>query len=125
KGRGPAGVDLHVAADGPVRKRQPLMERREAGLIFRIVRGCGQENTDAPHTLALLPARRERPRRRAAEKRNELAPFELIQLHPLPIESPRNSIADCQASSQRLAALRDFGSAYRRFGSTARITATQ
>ena len=48
---------------------QPLQERRDAGLTFRIVRGCGQEHADAPHALGLLRARRERPappRRRAA-----------------------------------------------------------
>ena len=28
---------------------QPLQERRDAGLQFRIVRGCGQEHADAPH----------------------------------------------------------------------------
>ena len=46
----------------------------DAGLTFRIVRGCEVQHADAPHTLALLRARRERPRRRAAEKRDELAP---------------------------------------------------
>jgi hypothetical protein len=52
------------------------MERREAGLIFRIVRGCGQENADAPYTLGLLRARHERPRDSCSAKdRNELAPF--------------------------------------------------
>ena len=61
-GRGPAGVDPHVAADGPAQERQPLMERCEAGLKFRIVRGCGQEHADTTHTLALLCARDERPR---------------------------------------------------------------
>jgi hypothetical protein len=51
------------------------MERREAGLKFRIVRGCGQEYADAPHPLGLLRPRSQRPRdRRAAEKRDELAP---------------------------------------------------
>ena len=60
-GRGPAGVDPHVAADGPAQQRQPLMERRDAGLKFRIVRGRGQEHADAPHALALLRARGERP----------------------------------------------------------------
>ena len=75
-GRGPAGVDPHVAADGPAQLRQPLQERPDAGLKFRIVRGCGQEHADAPHPLALLRARRERPRRRrAAEQRDELAPL--------------------------------------------------
>jgi hypothetical protein len=52
------------------------MERREAGLKFCIVRGCGQEDADAAHPLGLLrllSARSERPRRRrAAEKANEL-----------------------------------------------------
>ena len=51
------------------------MERRDASLKFRIVRGCGQEHADAAHPLGLLRARRERPRRRrAAEKGDELAP---------------------------------------------------
>ena len=64
---------------------QPLQERRDAGLQFRIVRGRGHEHADAPHPLALLRARRERPRRRrAAEQRDELAPshgaFPLIAL---------------------------------------------
>jgi hypothetical protein len=35
------------------------------------------EHADAPHPLALLRPRREGPRgRRAAEQRNELAPFQ-------------------------------------------------
>ena len=37
--RGPADVDPHVAADGPAQLLQPLQERRDAGLTFRIVRG--------------------------------------------------------------------------------------
>ena len=68
-------VDPHVAAVGPAQLLQPLQERREAGLSFRIVRGQAHEHADAPHPLGLLRARRERPRgRRAAEKRDELAP---------------------------------------------------
>ena len=35
----PAVVDPHVAANGPAQFLQPLHERREAGLCFRIVRG--------------------------------------------------------------------------------------
>jgi hypothetical protein len=43
-------------------------------LKFRIVRGCRQQHTDAPHPVALLPTRRERPRYgRSAEQRDELA----------------------------------------------------
>ena len=51
------------------------MERREAGLCFRIIRGQVHEHADAPHPLGLLRVRRERPRRRrAADQRDELAP---------------------------------------------------
>src|SRR5262249_5345754 len=42
------------------------------GLTFR-VGGNGHEHTDAPHSLALLRAQRERPRRRTTEQRDELA----------------------------------------------------
>src|SRR5262249_13616555 len=49
-------------------------ERPDTGLIFRIVRACGQEYADAPHPFRLLRARRERPSGcRAAEQRDELA----------------------------------------------------
>src|SRR5262249_24430135 len=51
------------------------MERRDAGLSFRVVRARGHQHADAPHPLALLRARRERPRGcRTAEQRHELAP---------------------------------------------------
>src|SRR4029077_10808687 len=74
-GSGPAGVDPHVAADGPAQLLQPLQERPDAGLKFRIVRGYGQEYADAPHRLRLLRARSEWPRRRRApDQRDELAP---------------------------------------------------
>src|SRR5262245_36120592 len=50
------------------------MERCETGLKHRIVRGSGQEHADAPHALAPLRPRGERPRsRRHAEQRDELA----------------------------------------------------
>jgi hypothetical protein len=41
-GRGPAGIDAHVAADDPAQLRQRLQERSDPGLKFRVVRGCGQ-----------------------------------------------------------------------------------
>jgi len=53
-GRGPAGVNSDVAADSPARLLQALMKCRDAGLHFRIVRGCGQEHTDKAHPLGLL-----------------------------------------------------------------------
>src|SRR5438105_2416823 len=52
------------------------MQRREAGLKFCIVGGCGQEDADAPHALGLLRARGERAGDgRAAEQCNELPPL--------------------------------------------------
>jgi hypothetical protein len=46
-----------------------LLERREPGLRFGIVRGQRHEHADAPHALALLRARRERPSGHPAAKR--------------------------------------------------------
>src|SRR5258708_37714958 len=52
-----------------------LQERSDASLSFHI--GCirAHEHPDAPHTLGLLRPRRKRPRRRAAEQRDEGAPL--------------------------------------------------
>jgi hypothetical protein len=45
-------------------------------LIFLIVGDCRQEHADAPHPLALLRARGQRPRRRrAAEQRDDFPTF--------------------------------------------------
>src|SRR5258708_1338607 len=55
------------------------MERRDAGLIIRIVRGCGQKHADAPQRPGLLGAGCKRPDcRRTAEKRDERAPTSLV-----------------------------------------------
>jgi len=64
----------------------------------------------------LLRARSERPNSRATEKRDELAPFELTKLHPLPL-ARATTIANWRGSSQGLAAMRHFGPALDRFGS--------
>ena len=89
-GRGPAGVDAHVAADGPAQLRHRLQECPDAGLIFRIVRGCGQEHADPSHPLGLLRARRKRPRcRRTAEKRDELAPSHVSPVRTTPRAMPK------------------------------------
>src|SRR5262249_6404246 len=49
-----------------------LRESGEPGLTFRIIGGEIHEHADAPHPLALLRARRERPCGRAADQRDEL-----------------------------------------------------
>src|SRR5262249_24681651 len=66
---------LAVAQRVSICTLETLQESAEADLKFPIVRTRGQENADEAHLLALLRARRERPRsRRAAEKCDELAP---------------------------------------------------
>src|SRR3974390_1884878 len=49
------------------------MERCNAGLSFWIVRGCVHKHADPLHAFGLLRARDKRPRRRAAEQRDERA----------------------------------------------------
>src|SRR5262249_2740440 len=66
-------VNSYVVAAGPAQLLQRLQERRITGLRLCIVRCQVGDQADAPHPLALLRARGERPRRRAAEQRDELA----------------------------------------------------
>jgi hypothetical protein len=80
---GPAVIDLEVLPNRPAQLLQPLQECRVALLHLRIVSGLGHQCAHAPHPLRLLRVRRERPWRRAAEERDELAPFQLIELHTL------------------------------------------
>ena len=58
----------------PALAKASMLERPRAGLKFRIVRSGGHEHADAPHLLALLRARPERPGRRAADERDERPP---------------------------------------------------
>src|SRR5215471_15896430 len=74
--RGPVIVRLDVASCRPTQALQRLAERRNARLCLRIALGKAHQHADAPHALALLRARRERPSgRRAADERHELAAF--------------------------------------------------
>src|SRR5262245_1847669 len=73
----PTGLDLYVAPDGPARLLQALQKCPLARLSQRIVGSTVMEHADAPHPLALLRARRERPRSSAAE-RDELAALHSI-----------------------------------------------
>src|SRR5262249_33612708 len=112
--RCPAGIDLHISADGPAKRLQPLQEGSEPCLVVRIVRRCGEEHADAPHPLALLRARRERPRRSAAGDRDELTPFQLIELHSFP--ASQRHVTGYRIASDQSAAMLEFcntlGSAY-------------
>src|SRR5262249_8665111 len=71
---GPTKVHPHVAAIGPTQVRKRLSERRDHSRRRAIVFVAPHDHADVPHAVALLRARQERPRRRAAEERDELAP---------------------------------------------------
>jgi hypothetical protein len=47
-------------------------------------RWCSPQEADPSHPLTRLRARRERPRGRAAEQRDEFAALYLIELHSVP-----------------------------------------
>src|SRR5262249_54290646 len=72
-----ACLDLDVATVCPTQLFQALLKRCHSGLSFPIV-GDRKQHADPPHGIGLLCARRERRRdRRAAEQRDEVAPFHL------------------------------------------------
>jgi hypothetical protein len=126
-----ADVDPYVTAVSPAQLLQPLCKRREASLPFRIVRGqtaqaCRCAASARPAAPALRPAtppssemnsrrftrsprRRSRAapagscRRRAADERDELAPFHCPMPPVLPTEriAHLNTAGDCCAAGFR------------------------
>jgi hypothetical protein len=70
----PTKVHPHVATIGPTQVHKRLSERRDVSLPLRIVFVKRHEHADAPHPVALLRPCHHRPRRRAPEERDELAP---------------------------------------------------
>src|SRR5262249_56458054 len=79
-----------------------LLERRYAGLTYRIVRGDWHEHSDAPHSLRLLRMHGKRPPdRHAAKKCDELAPSHCL---PEALDRPsyrfkRSSLRDASMSA--------------------------
>jgi hypothetical protein len=73
-----AVVELDVAPFGPTQLLQSLSQHRIAGLSVRVGFEDARNDADPPHPLSLLCARRERPRHRAAEKRDERAALHSI-----------------------------------------------
>src|SRR6516165_8547457 len=67
----PAHVDLYVAVFDPAKFAEPRREGRDPHVGSR--RRAGAEETNSREPRHLLRARRERPRRRAAKKCDELA----------------------------------------------------
>src|SRR5262249_50208596 len=80
--RGKAVVDLHITADPPAQLLQSLEESRVARLRDGIVGGLAHQHADAPHALALLRPRRNRPCRSAADERDELASSHQLPRQP-------------------------------------------
>jgi hypothetical protein len=67
-------VHLNITALRPSQFPKSLPKSDDANLCFWIALSICHQNTDAPHALALLRTRRERPSNpRAAEQRDELA----------------------------------------------------
>src|SRR5262249_51809257 len=101
----PAFVDLQIAARLPAQLFEPLIERHQPTFGLGIVRDAHQ-NANVLHSLELLRARRERPRCRAAEQRDERAPFHSIT------SSARASIDDGISIPRALAVFRLITSSY-------------
>src|SRR5438067_7128019 len=70
----PAVIDVQVASDGPAQLLQSLYKHRQTALHLGVIRTKIREHADPPQAIGLLRARRERPRRRAAESHDERAP---------------------------------------------------
>src|SRR5262245_27687176 len=84
----PALLDVDIATFDPPEILQAPAERRHAELAFGVLlRQPRNQHADAVHLLALLRARRERPRGRAAEECDEFAPSHVDFALPL-IASP-------------------------------------
>src|SRR5262249_51200814 len=71
-GSAKACLDLDVAAVCPSKFLKSLLQHYHSRLSFWIV-GNSHQHADTPHALSLLRMCRERPRRSAAEQRDELA----------------------------------------------------
>jgi len=67
-------LDLDVAVLGPAERLETLAKCNDPSQHFGIILGVWMQESDAPHALALLRARRHRPRRCGAEQSDELAP---------------------------------------------------
>jgi hypothetical protein len=99
---GPTKVDPRVTTVSPTQTRKPLSECREASLLPGIAFVARHEHADAPHALALLRARRERPRGRAAKRSDEIAPSKAnadlappsAQPKPAPFDRARSRARD-------------------------------
>jgi hypothetical protein len=78
-------LDPDITAVDPSQFFKRLAERCVASARLWIIRERVGEINEPRYATRLLRARRERPRRRrTAEERDEVAPFQLIELHSVP-----------------------------------------
>src|SRR5262245_33538759 len=70
-------LDPDIAVLDPTERLESLAKRNDTSPHFGIILSVWMQECDATHPLALR-ARRQRPRRRAAEQRDELAPLHSI-----------------------------------------------
>src|SRR5262245_6429940 len=96
----PAKIDLHILSIEIAEFAQPALERDydSHGIVWRST----AEEPDHRHRR-LLRTCRERPSSgRAAEQRDELAPFQLVELHSVPSQpGPDCRISDWQRSVRK------------------------
>src|SRR5262249_25385794 len=86
-------LDSDIAVLGPAERLETLAKCNDPSQHFGIVLGVWMQECDAPHALALLRTRRERPRRsRTAEQRDELAPFHL-RGHSITLSARASSVS--------------------------------
>jgi hypothetical protein len=81
----PANFDLKIASFLPAQLRERIAKRREPRLRCRIALRNAHQHADAPHPVALLRSRSERPCCRASKQREELASLHVPSipgLHP-------------------------------------------
>src|SRR5262249_25452966 len=74
----PALIELDVYTGRPTTFTQFLAKGPHTRLHFGVCGRVRHQNPDPPHALALLRPSRDRPRGRAPEQRNELAPAHSI-----------------------------------------------
>jgi hypothetical protein len=78
-------VNADIAAFLPAELLECLSECSQPRLGLGVIFDVADEHSDSAKLRRLLRARRERPSRRAAEQRDELATFPLIELHSRPL----------------------------------------
>src|SRR5262249_52542725 len=97
----PASIDAKILAFNPSQLTKSLDECRVIRLPRRIGRRAIHQHTDAPRAVSLLRPRRERPRCRAAEQRDEVAPI----VHSITSSARASNVAGTSSPSA-LAVLR-------------------